>query len=599
MRFPGATFLIVIGLLLGGSLPAAGQAEIEATVDRNTVPIDGQLIYTVTVSGGLRQAPNPELPPLDKDWTVQSAGTSRNFSMINGKVSSSSSYRYLLTPRRTGTLTIGKARVKAGDSTYETNSITVTVTAAQGGTTPSPGLAPGEERGGDDRDLFITTSVSRKSPYVQEQMILTFRFYQRVNLLESPDYTAPTTTGFWSEDLPPQRTFNEVINGRRYYVTEVRTALFATAPGEFTIGAARLECAVPSVRRNIDRDPFSLFGQSMFESRKVSLASDPIKVTVKPLPPGAPKEFAGAVGQFDLSARIDKSSIPQGEPVTLNVRVTGTGNIKTVPDLTFPALQEFKVYDSSSSSDVTKVEGVVKGTKSYQQILVPLKAGALAIPPIALAFFDPAEGVYRTVKSEPLQVMVTPGSAGAGGMNAGGPRSEIEIVGQDIRFIRQDMGRVRTAGQRLWNSPAFWFLQLLPAAMVLGALFYERHRRRLEEDQGFARGLRSTREAGKRLRKARALAATPDPGFYSEVSAAVRGYVADKFNRSAAGLTHAEIQDLLARRGVNGETAGRLLNLLDTCDMARYAPAADGAGDRERVLAEAGEVINVLRKAGV
>jgi hypothetical protein len=587
-------------LAAGGVRPAFADAEIEATVDRNSVPIDGQVIYTITVSGGLRQAPNPELPPLDKDWTVHSAGTSRNFSMINGKVSSSSAYRYVLTPRRTGALSIGKARVKVGDSTYETNPITITVTAAQGGSSPSPGLAPGEERGsGDDRDLFITTSVSRKSPYVQEQLILTFRFYQRVNLLESPDYTAPTTTGFWSEDLPPQRTFNEVINGRRYYVTEVRTALFATAPGEFTIGPAKLECAVPSVRRNIDRDPFSLFGQSMFESRKVSLTSDPIKVTVKPLPPGAPKEFAGAVGQFDLTAKVDRTTVPQGEPVTLNVVVTGTGNIKTVPDLTFPALPEFKVYDSSSSSDVTKTDGVVRGTKSYQQILVPLKAGTLTIPPISLAFFDPAAAEYRSVKSGSQQIAVTPGSAGGGGSNSGGPRSAIEIVGQDIRFIRQDLGRVRTAGHRLWNGSAFWLLQLLPAGLILGSLFWERHRRRLEEDQGFARGLRSGKEAGKRLRKARALAASSDPGFYGEVSAAVRGYVADKFNRSAAGLTHDEIQELLARRGVNGETTGRLVKLLDTCDMARYAPAADGAGDRERVLAEAGDVLSVLRKAGV
>jgi hypothetical protein len=587
-------------LLAVVSVAARAETQVDATVDRTSVPIDGQIVYTVTISGGLRQAPTPELPALDKDWTVYSAGTSRNFSIVNGQVSSSSSYRYVLTPRRTGTLTIGRASVTIGNTTVQTDPITINVTAAQGGASgaPSPGLAPGEERAsGSDRELFITTSVSKKKPYVQEQIILTFRFYQRVNLLESPDYTAPTTTGFWSEDLPPQRTFNEVINGRRYYVTEVRTALFATAPGTFTISGARLECSVPSVRRNIDRDPFSLFGQSMFESKRVTLTSDPIEVQVQPLPANAPKEFAGAVGQFTISGRLDKTTIPQGEPVTLNVEVTGVGNVKTVPDLTFPVLQEFKVYDSSSSSEVSKDGGIVRGRKSYQQILVPLKAGSLTVPPVSLAYFDPSVGDYRTVQTQSFAIQVTPGSGGSSG--PGASRGAIEVVGQDIRFIRQELKSVRTAGRRLWDSPLFWIFQVLPIGAVIGSLLYESHRRRLEEDEGFARGLRSNREAGKRLKRARALAATSGAGFYSEVSAAIRGYVADKFNRSAAGLTHQDIEALLARRGVNGDLSGRLVRLLDTCDMARYAPAADGAGDRERLLAEAGEILISLRKAGV
>ncbi|TPW09343.1 MAG: hypothetical protein FD129_2236, partial [bacterium] len=65
-------------LLIGVSAArpsSAAETGVEASVDRTNVPIDGQVIYSITVSGGMRQLPNPELPLLDADWTVYSGGT--------------------------------------------------------------------------------------------------------------------------------------------------------------------------------------------------------------------------------------------------------------------------------------------------------------------------------------------------------------------------------------------------------------------------------------------------------------------------------------------------------------------------------------------
>ncbi len=594
--------LLVLVMLCcaAGSAPAA-DVQLEATVDRNTVAMDGQIVYTVTVSGGLKQPPSPQLPPLENDWTVYSGGTSRSFSMVNGNVSSSAAYRYVLTPKKTGSFTIGRATLKVGSETFESNPITVTVTAASGGNAaPSAGPAPGEQRSDQaDRDLFVTTSVDDKTPYVHEQVILTFRFYQRVNLLESPNYTAPATTGFWSEDLPPQRTFNEVLNGRRYYVTEVRTALFPTSPGEFTIGPATLDCVVPQVNRSMDRDPFSMFGQSMFNSRKVTLRSQPITMKVKPLPDGAPDGFKGAVGAYAISADVDKTSLPQGDPVTLKLTVKGTGNVKTVPDLDLPELKEFKIYDSSSSSDVSKTGGTLSGTKIVEQILVPLKAGAMTIPPVSLVYFDPAKGEYRTTATAPIELAVTPAAVSAGGLSDGANRGRIEVVGQDIRFIRTSLGGVRNRGAVPWTGAPFWLMHLLSAGLVVGALIYEGRRKKLEGDQGFARDLRSGREAGRRLKRARSLVGSDANGFYGEVAAALRGYVADKFNRSAAGLTLEDIDGLLAGRAIGDGIPDRLRAFLEACDRARFAPVADGAGDRERLLEEAAGLIQSLKKAGL
>ncbi|HEX7877981.1 MAG TPA: BatD family protein, partial [Candidatus Eisenbacteria bacterium] len=422
---------------------------------------------------------------------------------------------------------------------------------------------------------------------------------QRITLLESPGFTKPTTTGFWSEDLPPQRTFTEVLDGKRYHVTEIRTALFATSAGEFTIGPAILECVVPQVQRVVDNDPFSMFGRSMFGSQKVTLKTKELKINVKPLPPGAPPEFAGAVGDFRLTTQADRTTAAQGDPVTLTVTVSGSGNIKTVPDPKVPSMPEFKAYDSSSSVDVNNTGELVKGTRTSQIVLVPLKAGAMTLPPITMAWFDPKAGAYRTDRSSPMALTITPGAVTAGGALGGGGRGNIEVVGQDVRFLRTTLGSVSHAEHRAWDSPLFWLLQILPIGVMVGAVVVERRRRRFNADIGFARQHRSGREANRRLKTARALAAKNDDGLFAELAAAVSGYVADRLNRSAAGLTHEEMRSRLMVRGIRTELIDTLIRFLEACDMARFAPAATGAPERQRLLDEAGALIENLKRGGL
>lgn len=600
--------MMVIAFLWAMNLPAmAADAGVEAAVDRTTVPIDGQVVYSITVAGGMRQLPNPELPALDADWTVYSGGTSRNFSFVNGQVSSSATYRYVLTPRRPGTLTIGKATVVIGKTVYQTEPVKITVGGAAGaGVKPgatgrATGAAPAPADAGDQtgQDLFVTASIDRKNPYVQEQITLTFRFYQRVTLLESPGFTKPTTTGFWAEDLPPQRTLTEVIDGRRYHVTEIRTALFATSAGKYTIGPAILECVVPQVQRVVDNDPFSMFGRSMFGSQKVTLKSKEIVVTVKPLPDGAPPEFAGAVGDFGLSTAIDRATAAQGDPVTLTVTVTGSGNIKTVPDPVLPTMPEFKAYDSSSSSDINTTGETVRGSRTSQIVLVPLKAGATAIPPITLAWFDPKSATYKTDRTSAMPLTITPGAVTAGGAMGGGGRGAIEVVGQDVRFLRTELSTVTSAHRRPWNAPLFWLFQALPIAVMAFAVVHERRRRRLDGDIGFARQIRSGREATRRLKTAHVLAARGDDGLFAELSLAVTGYAADRLNRSAAGMTQDDLRGLLAARGIHNELIEALVRFLESCDMARFAPTAAGNTDRQRMLSEAASLIENLKRGGL
>src|SRR5439155_14827185 len=159
-------------------------------------------------------------------------------------------------------------------------------------------------------------------------------------------------TGFWTEDLPPQRTFTAQVKGIPYSVTEVRAALFPSVPGKARVGSASLTVNL----ENFGSDPFGsqFFAQFFGRGEEKTLRTEPISITVKPLPEPKPAEFKGAVGEFTLSAQVDKGKITVGQPLTLTLTVSGRGNIKSLPDIALPSLANFRTFDANAPTNIEK-----------------------------------------------------------------------------------------------------------------------------------------------------------------------------------------------------------------------------------------------------
>jgi hypothetical protein len=124
-----------------------------------------------------------------------------------------------------------------------------------------------------------------------------------------PTYEPPQFVGFWHPQKPSiSQYYANGSDGAVYDVIELTTWLFPTTPGQATI------------------DPATVTTAGGFFSDGVQVQSDPIAIEVKPLPAGAPADFNGAVGQFEIKATPDRLSTRLGEPVTLQVELNGSGN---------------------------------------------------------------------------------------------------------------------------------------------------------------------------------------------------------------------------------------------------------------------------------
>ncbi len=589
-------FLIAGLVIFVNAVPLQARAAdiiVTAQLDRDTIGLDEQATLQVEVSGSVQNLPSPQLPTLPM-FEVYSQGRSSNISIVNGQVSSSVTYRYMLLPTKPGTYVIDNISIVYNNRRYKADPLELTV--LNKGVATSRRL---EERAvdtqGKTKDYFLEAVVDKKNPYVNEQVTLTLKFYTAVQYYGSPELTEPTTTGFWTEVIGNKPPYYQKINNRTYRVIERKYALFPTQTGELTIGRAAIKFTVAGRRRRARRDPFDVFGDFFGVSQDVTVRSMPITINVKPLPTeGRPADFTGTIGKFKISAKADKRQVEVNQPVTVTIKISGTGNIKSVAEPAIPELEDFRVYRASSNENITKLRDKLGGTKIFEEVFIPRRPGNLKIPALSFNFFDPEQGKYRTVSTRPITLRVTKpeGYVASTEVPYGAPELTIGSKARDIRYIKDNIGKPQPIGQVILFTPLFLVVNGLPIVLLAATVLLRRHREKLAADVGYARSRKAGKMAKRRLAKAKAIAdVSHTEEFYAEIHTAVTGYIADKFNVSPYGLTTDKIAELLQQRSVPTSIIDEVRRLLEKCDFARFAPASIGEEDIKQTLALAEEVM--------
>ena len=572
---------------------------ITATVDKQDVALGEQITLRVSVVSQNSNVKEPTLPDLSA-FDVYSAGRSQNISINNGVVASSLNFTYILVPKKPGEFIIAPLvlRDQNGMSSTEPIKIKVRPQQSSGAVPPNQNRPQSEpqnvetpQKGGD---FFIDQAVDKNNPYVGEQVTLTFRFYQAINLWGRPDLEFPKYEGFTSEDLQPNNSYYQVINRRRYLVTEIKRALFPINSGKIRIESPKMTIKPDDF--GMAFDPFSFFDRNMRDLFKRGepqiLTTNPINLNVRPLPQGnQPADFSGAVGDYDMKISFDKDSVGVDEPITVNVVLSGTGNIRSLPSPKFPELSDFRIYDSGSTESVSNTGEKISGAKTYEQALIPKTSGVFEVPPLTFSFFDPSVGRYKTLTTKSQKIT----ASGEGLVDVGGaPKNVIGAGKLTLGYLITEFPK-KHIETNLAGSFWFWFLQVIPFGGIIAAIVYRVRLQKMLGDQGYARRV----GAGKRLRTifktAVALKSKGDiTGFYAALHDAVQGFVADRLNLSKAGLT---VDELRENSLIPVEIKGELISFLETCQTARFAPRGMESNHAESLLIQAGDLISRLEKA--
>ncbi|MEW6555793.1 MAG: BatD family protein [Elusimicrobiota bacterium] len=542
---------------------------IQATVDRNTVNFGESITLQVTVAGDVANIPKPELPPL-ADFNVYSSGTSQNISFVNGRVSASITYNFILSPNRAGKFAIGPVKLTVSGKDYTTNPINIEVLSGQ-----SQKPVDTQQFKLDDekaQGLFVTAELDKRKCFVNEGITYTFRFFTSRNLFSNPEYNPPNFTGFIVEDLPPQRNYQTIINGKRYNVIEIKTKLFPTTSGKYALGSASLKASV----QDFTRDPFSgFFDDDFFRGffgggKSVVVQSKPLSVEVLPLPTeNKPADFSGAVGAYNISASVDKKEIEANNPVTLTVTISGEGNIKSIPEPQFPSIIGVRKYDTISSVNISKANYKVTGSKVFKTVLVPDRAGNLIIPEVVFSYFNPEKKEYQKLKTPVVNLKVLPSKISAV-PTLPVIASGINIVGQDIRFIKTELDKNIS-----WKSEKIIADVLLVCSVLVffGRLGYNRYRFFVSKNYEFIRSKKAFKKFEKNINKIKHTIDVKE--FYGTVFDSVVEYLSDKTSSNLSGFTFSEIENVLAQKNLAVTAIKKIRELLENADFMRFAPSVD------------------------
>lgn len=598
-KYKTTSFLLV--LLLTGTIATHAQVTFRASAPNGVVKGEQfRLSYTLNQEGK-----DLRLPDLKGFEVLFGPSTSRSFSQqtINGKTTSENSvtYTYILVAPEEGTFTIEPASITVDGGNYRSNSLTIKVLppdkAAEnrrGGNSES-GSASAPSATVSTNDAFIRAIVSKNNVYEQEGFTVTFRLYTTLNITDLGKIEFPEFEGFMVEEVPiasNQQLQMERFNGRNYYTANLKkTLLFPQRSGKITIPSGRLEMvfSVPSGKR-----VSTFFGtQEVMADVKKALVTNPLAINVKPLPAGKPANFSNAVGTFTFTPSISTRQTRANEPVTIAITISGTGNLKLIqnPEIKFPT--NFEVYDPTVNNNFQVTTNGLTGSRKIEYLAIPRYEGNYNIPAIEFSYFDLNTNSYKTVNSSEYNLQIAKGDPGKASASSYVNQQNVRVE-QDIRFLKTGEPQYQYKNSFFAGSIGYWLWYLIP--LILFVVFYVFNRKIAKENANVAlmRTKKANKMAIKRLKVAeKYLKAHDKEHFYDEVLRALWGYFSDKLSIPVANLTKDNIEKELSNYGIGNELIGKFMQILNTCEFARYAPAESDAA-MDKLYNETVEVIGEM-----
>ncbi len=433
-----------------------GKVEVKAMLDRRAIEPSESVVLSVAVESTEEVEPmTPTLPPMN-DFEVlnQWQATEKRASLVQTPTGPQFQtmlryvFNYQLSPKRLGALTVYPIEVVIDGRSYRTSALTLQVASGAGrkqapnaapGARPQPGFGADEEEGSEEEDLFsqllrrgmgqiprggsrtlpsnpkeaffIQVETDKTEAYVGEQVTVSFFLYTTGLIRDLDTLKYPSLKGFWKEDIEIATHLNfqqEVVDGVPYKKALLASfALFPIKEGSAVIDSYQAKCTViPGA------DPFGALG--MGRAFTFTKASQPVKVTVKPLPlEGRPADFSGAVGDFAVTARIEDNNVIANQPFPLKIRFEGRGNAKLIDIPPFQPPEGMELYDTQKEA---KFFGWGTSFKEFTVQLIPRRDGEFEIPSIAASMFDPVTKKYISRATEPLKLRV---GRGAGAQRSG------------------------------------------------------------------------------------------------------------------------------------------------------------------------------------
>ncbi len=558
-------------------IAATAQVQFDAKVSKDRLGINERLRVDFEMNA---DGDNFRPPNFEHFRVVGGPNQSISNSWVNGKRSFAKTYSYFLAPQKRGKITIGQATIEINGEIYKTPPVEVEVLAAVD--------APKDGNNLDyvaSENVHLVAEISKTDPYLNEAIMVTYKLFvsHQVSITSQwREIDSPKYADFWSQNIDNRNNFKVYdgkYNGEDYrYVILRTTVLYPQKTGELEIEPLTLDIPI-----DVQGNRRDFFGRRIMERVNKTVSAGKRTINVKPLPlAGKPDGFNGAVGDFQFDVSTNKTKLNANESLQMDVSVSGNGNLKlfTMPSVKLPSALE--VYEPEYRENVTTNSNGMQGSITNSYTIVPQLKGTYPVQPLTFSFFDPKTEKYRTISSKEFIIEVESGPLSANASQNGQTiqRQPVILSEKNFKYIKLRTALKPIEQEPFFNSGLFWTLLGGPILLIpLFILAGKKQKRRLADVEG-NKLRRANKLAKKYLSEAKRNISNPNI-FYESLERALHNYLKSKLNIETSEMEKDFISQMLLDRKVDGQTVENFIDLIKSCEFARYASSSQTSVEQD------------------
>ncbi len=386
-------FALVPALLAWAALLALAHGQATARLTSAFLARGEQAYLEIAISGA--QPESLPIVPEVRGVTIQQLGNRPSTEMVPGR-RLEYVFRYVVTSYETGKHTIPPARVRVAGAEARTAPIELEIF--------DPAQLQWFEAKSMGRTFRYASAfrIHNPKPFEHETSPLEIKVYVPDDLLVEdwgiPDFERDGVTA-WR--LQPSARLSQInLLGQPYRSVAYPGTVTPTRVGQVSIGPAKIRLTTLVTLSN----PYPHRA-----NEDVNIQVPRLEIDSRPLPEGAPAGYENAVGQFQLSASSGVTEVQEGDPLTVDLIVSGSGNLDTLgtPNLANPA--GWKIYGTTTEQRGDE-RRLLTGSVTFHQSIRPTELKS-EIPAYRFAYFDPLKQEYVTLLTEPIPLKITPSTA--------------------------------------------------------------------------------------------------------------------------------------------------------------------------------------------
>ena len=562
-------FYIPLFISLFSLAISAQEVALTAKVSKNKLGINQRLKieFSINKQGGDNFSP----PKFANFKVVGGPSQSVSQSWINGTVSFSQSYTYIIQPKIKGELVLGKASINIAGKTIESKPIKIIVVDAVA--IPKD---PNDPNYVAQQNIHLVAEISKSRPYVGEGIYVEYRLYvsENISVYDTSVTEAPQYNGFWNQNIKindfPVKMGK--YNGENYrYIVLQKALLVPTKTGKLNIDPMKMNIVigVPTGRADF-------FGNAITRNITKEFASAKKTILPKSLPiEGKPMDFTGAVGDFKFNVTLSKEVLKANESSQIKVMVSGKGNLKLfeLPEITTPV--ELEKYQPERKEKVRVNSSGISGSVSDLYTVVPQYKGKYKIPNISFSYFNPKEKKYHTILAENFFVNVLEGKELKPIVNSSTVlKQNVVSTGKNFRYIQTKSNFKPKNINDLFKSNLFYVLLLLPLLTIPIVILIAKRNDEKNNDLIGNKLRKAERLAKKYLSEARKQLGKKE-AFYEALERALHNYLKAKLGIETADISGDKITEILKNKNINSTTINEFVEVLKQSDFARYTPISN------------------------